>query len=177
MIECLFRFLNILLWIILFILGSSPEDTFNYLRVISGVTVWKAMVNSPWIITILLTGYYMHFIYHRCREVPLSNIESWMKSLQSGLMAFLAFLPLRPDFDLYKNIPQQEYIKIIYALLVMKVFFWIFLLTIVVFYYFDGNSIFKRLPDLFIDFYNRKDTLSTPIPNNSTQEKDTSSTN
>lgn len=155
MIEILFRILNILLWYIFFALGASPEDTFNFLRIISGVTVWKAMVNSPWMITILLTMYYMYFIYHRCKEVPMSELESFMKSIQSGLMAFVAFLPLKPDFNLYKNIPQQEYQNIIYILLSMKVFFWLFLLTVVVFYYLDGTSIFKWLPDLFTDFYGK----------------------
>jgi len=152
-IEIIFRLLNILLWYFFFALGASPEDTFNFLRVISGVTVWKAMVNSPWVITFMLTVYYMYFIYCRCKELPLSRLESIMKAVQIGLMAFVAFLPLRPDFDLYKNIPQYQ--NIIYVLLSMKVFFWLFLLTIVVFYYLNGNSIFKRLPDLFVDFYSR----------------------
>ncbi|MGC9053744.1 MAG: hypothetical protein ACP5KS_07645, partial [Candidatus Hydrogenedens sp.] len=129
-----------------------------FLRVISGVTVWKAMVNSPWIITCMLTIYYMYFIYCRCKEISLSRLESMMKAIQIGLMAFIAFLPLRPDFDLYKNIPQ--YRNVIYALLSMKVFFWLFLLTIVVFYYLNGSSIFKRLPDLFVDFYSRNRCLT-----------------
>ncbi|MGC8845847.1 MAG: hypothetical protein ACP5QY_08350, partial [Candidatus Hydrogenedens sp.] len=49
---------------------------------------------------------------------------------------------------------------VIYALLSMKVFFWLFLLTIVVFYYLNGSSIFKRLPDLFVDFYSRNRCLT-----------------
>ncbi len=153
MIEIVFRLLNILLWYVFFVLGASPEDTFNFLRIISGVTVWKAMVNSPWVITFLLTGYYVYFIYCRCKEVPLSTTESFMKAVQSGLMAFIAFLPIRPDFDLYKNVLQYK--NVVYLLLSMKVFFWLFLLTVVVFYYLNGSSIFKRLPDLFIDFYKR----------------------
>jgi len=152
-IEIIFRLLNVLLWLFFFIVGASPEDTFNFLRIISGVTVWKALVNSPWIITFLLTAYYMYFIYSRCKEVPLPILESLLKAIQIGLMAFIAFLPLRPDFDLYKNVPQYK--NVVYALLSMKVFFWLFLLTIVVFYYLNGHSIFKRLPDLFIDFYSR----------------------
>lgn len=153
MIEIIFRLLNILLWYIFFALGASPEDTFNFLRVISGVTVWKAMINSPWVVTFMLTAYYMYFIYCRCKELPLSRLESILKAIQIGLMAFIAFLPLRPDFDLYKNVPQ--YRNIVYILLSMKVFFWLFLLTVIVFYYLNGSSIFKRLPDLFVDFYSR----------------------
>jgi len=152
-IEVIFRLLNILLWYFFFALGASPEDTFNFLRVISGVTVWKAMVNSPWVITFMLTAYYMYFIYCRCKELPLSRLESVMKSVQIGLMAFVAFLPLRPDFSLYRNVLQYQ--NVIYALLSMKVFFWLFLLTIIVFYYLNGNRIFKHLPDLFVDFYRK----------------------
>ncbi len=119
------------------------------------------MVNSPWVITFVLTGYYMHFVYCRCKEVPLSTLESMMKAIQIGLLAFVAFLPLRPDFNLYRNVLQYQYV--IYTLLSMKVFFWLFLLTIVVFYYLNGNRIFKHLPDLFVDFY-RKDRF--PIEEN-----------
>jgi len=170
-IEILFRILNILLWYVFFALGASPEDTFNFLRIISGVTVWKAMVNSPWMITILLTMYYMYFIYHRCKEVPMSGFESFMKSFQSGLMAFVAFLPLRPDFNLYRNMPQQEYQNIIYVLLSMKVFFWLFLLTVVVFYYLDGISVFKWLPDLFTDFYGKSRFRQVIPPEDAEQER------
>lgn len=95
----------------------------------------------------------MYFVYCRCKEIPLSTLESMLKAIQTGLLAFVAFLPIRPDFDLYKNMPQYQ--NVIYALLSMKVFFWLFLLTIIVFYYFNGNSIFKHLPDIFIDFYKR----------------------
>ena len=163
--EIIFRILNIIGWYIFFAIGASPEDTFNFLRIISGVTVWKAMVNSPWIITIALSMYYAHFIYHRCIEAEIPEFESAMKAIQAGLMAFLAFLPLRPDFELYKNMPHQEYMKVVYALLILKVFFWIFLLTIVVFYNLNGNKIFRKLPDLFLDFYPRlKRTEKNPDP-------------
>ncbi len=95
----------------------------------------------------------MHFIYCRCKEVPLPPLESMMKAIQIGLLAFVAFLPLRPDFNLYKNVPQYQ--NVIYTLLSMKVFFWLFLLIIVVFYYLNGNRIFRHLPDLFNDFYRK----------------------
>ncbi|MCX8064553.1 MAG: hypothetical protein N3G21_05195 [Candidatus Hydrogenedentes bacterium] len=167
--EIIFRLLNIVAWLVFFALGASPEDTFNFLRIVSGVTVWEALINSPWAITVALTLYYSHFIYHRCVESQLPKFESLMKSIQTGLMAFLAFLPLRPDFDLYKNMVHQEHIKVIYLILTLKVFFWIFLLTIVVFYYLNGNKVFKKLPDLFLDLYpvlNKKDkkNISNHIP-------------
>lgn len=165
--EIVFRILNIIGWYIFFAIGASPEDTFNYLRIISGVTVWRAIINSPWAITIALSVYYSHFIYHRCLELQLSKIESKMKAIQSGLMAFLAFLPLRPDFELYRNMTQQEYVKIVYLILTLKVFFWIYLLTIVVFYYLNGNKVFKKLPDLFLDLYPVLDKKDEDFPSSS----------
>ena len=138
------------LWELFFLVGLLPEPTFRLLRDAGGVLPQRAVINSPYAITIALAGFVAVFAYNQCRQHGLSHGESGDKSLQYLVVALVAFLPV--DFIGVLNVVGNELIRnrsTIYLSTAAKSVAWLYLMVLICKYYLGYDSAFVSMPSFF----------------------------
>lgn len=129
----------LLLWSIFFLLGLWPELTFSLMRHAGYVFSQNAIINSYNFISWCLTGFVVHFAYHRSLEARLSPLEALGKAFQLGILAFVAFA----DILAFIGIPLEQIqevrsgvgITAILTVAAIKLVAWLYLFSIVLRYY------------------------------------------
>lgn len=141
----------LLLWLAFFYLGLFPELSFYYFREAGHVSAHRAMINSPYVLSLSLCGYLGYFTYLRCRELNLDFAESQGKGLQLTLIAFVAFLPIGLDqFGAYSEQFTAEGYRIMVAFAAVKCLAWLYLMSLMLRYYLlQGPMVFMNMPQLF----------------------------
>ena len=122
----------IFLWAVFFLLGLWPELSFYGLRSAGYVFSQNAIINSYHFITWCLAGYIMHFTYHRCVEAGVPPIESLGKSIQLGVVAFVAFIDM--PVDQFMDIRNPADRALVLGMGLVKLAAWIYLFSLLVRY-------------------------------------------
>lgn len=138
------------LWELFFLVGLLPEPTFRLLRDVGSVLPQRAMINSPYAITIALAGFVALFAYNQCRGHGLSRGEAGDKSLQYAVVALVAFLPV--DFIGVLNVVGNELVQnrsTIYVSTAAKSVAWLYLMVLICRYYLGHDSAFVSMPSFF----------------------------
>lgn len=137
----LWRLPALCLWLVLLTVGLFPEAAFELVRTLGRVMPQHALVNSPFILTILLSLYVGFFSWYRCLEAETTHAEAQDRSLHMAVIGLVAFLPV--DFgslaQLHNN-PLIQHHFLIYAGGFLKLSAWIYLLLIVIRYYIIGED-------------------------------------
>ena len=120
----------LLLWSMFFILGLWPELSFTLMRSAGYVFSQNAIINSYHFITWCLTGYIVHFAYHRCLEANLPAVEALGKAMQIGVLAFVAFIDMPVEqFFLIRDAMDRA---LVFGMAAVKVLTWLYLLSLLV---------------------------------------------
>ena len=140
-----------LLWVAFLTVGLIPEPVFYALRESGGVLPHRALVNSPYLVTLMLAAYVILFAFHRCTEAGLTPYLAQDRALQLGVVALVAFLPL--DFAVLFTAHLHPLIQsrfLLYLVGVAKLAAWWYLFTLLLRYYvFRIDDVFARIPSLF----------------------------
>ncbi len=140
------RWPALLLWFIFFLIGLWPEQSFSVMRTAGYVFSQNAIVNSYHFITWCLVGFIVHFTYHRCLDSRFPPLEALGKSIQLGVVAFVAFvdLPVKLIPDIRHTLDQS----IVIGMVMTKLLAWLYLYTLMVRYYWrrQSNIIAYSLP-------------------------------
>jgi hypothetical protein len=134
------RWPALLLWSIFFLLGLWPELSFTIFRAAGYVFSQNAIINSYQFITWCLTGFVIHFVYHRALEAKLPPIEALGKALQMGVVAFVAFIdmPLEQILEI-RNATDRA---LVMGMALVKVLSWLYLLSLFIRYH------WRRQPEI-----------------------------
>lgn len=138
------------LWEILFFVGLFPEPVFVLLRMAGAVLPQHALVNSPYILTITLAGYFAGFAYHQCRRQGLPPGRAADMTLQYAIVALVAFLPI--DFIAVARVAGNMLVQnkpAIYLAAGAKAVSWLYLTVLVSKYYLGNDNAFVTMPSLF----------------------------
>jgi hypothetical protein len=150
------RFPALLLWMVFFSLGVSPEEIYHYCRMVGHVTTQRALTNSPWILPLGMAAYLAMFTFHRCREAGLDDIQARGKAFQVMILALPAFLPIRLELVLhYRDIPIESYRWVVLGVAAAKTLTWFYLCSVVVRYYLGwGAQVYRDMPSVFPSVWN-----------------------
>ncbi len=169
------RFLLLLLWQLVFLVGLLPEVIFLVLRQLGGVSTFSAMVNSPAMITIALALYTALFAWRRCRDWDMPPGEAAGKAFQFGLFAALAFMVGSLRWDEpgimillwhIREIPIPVLQAVVFAMAFAKLTAWLYLFIIFFRYYVLGEErVFADTASIFPSSYARAaaEPVDTPI--------------
>ena len=140
-----------LLWVAFLIVGLVPESVFLWLRESGGVLPHRALVNSPYLVTLMLAAYVVLFALHRCLDAGLSPYLAQDRALQLGIVALVAFLPLDLVVLFTAHLhPRIQSRFLLYLAGVAKLSAWWYLFTLLLRYYvFRVDDVFGRIPSLF----------------------------
>lgn len=140
-----------LAWVPLFFAGYFPEKTFHWLRDLGGVVTQHAITNSYYTVTLACAAYLAFFTFWRCRDAGDESPTAQGKALQLGIIALLAFLPMRMEYlrD-YFAIPVAEHRRLLLFFAAAKTAAWLYLFLLILRYYaWSGDRVFQRLQILF----------------------------
>ncbi len=139
------------LWAPLFAAGLFPEWCHGTLRELGRVAVLRAITNSPWAITFLLSAYIGWFVVLRCREAGQNEATSAGKGLQIAILSLMAFTPLHlENLPHYMTIPVPEYRWLMLSTVGAKGVAWLYLVLVMLRYYLlSGHRVFAAMPSLF----------------------------
>jgi len=138
------------LWEVFFFAGMFPEAAFRLLRAAGAVLPQRALINSPYMLTIGLAGYFAAFAYHQCRRQGLTPGKSADMTLQYAVVAVVAFLPV--DFWGVLHVAGNALIQnkaTIYISTAAKLVGWVYLSVLVCRYYLGNENVFVTMPSLF----------------------------
>lgn len=127
------RWPALVLWTCFFLFGLWPEQTYYTLRAAGYVFSQNAVINSYHFITWCLTGFLMHFVYHRCREAKLPGVESLGKATQLGVLAFVAFVDI-PVAQI-GDVRDTTVVVLVAGTALFKLSAWLYLYTLLLRYY------------------------------------------
>lgn len=103
------------LWTLFFLLGLFPEAAFWYFRNLGAVAGQRALVNSPWSITLGWVAFIAMFVYNRSRESGHDENGAQARAIETALIALVAFMPvelqLLPDY-LAVPYPAMKYLLV-----------------------------------------------------------------
>jgi len=166
----LWRAPALLLWILFFLIGLAPEETFYWLREFAGVLPQRALINSHYLVTLGLAGYVGMFVYHRCLDVGLTSRDAQDRGLQLTVVGLVAFLSV--DFRLLLEAhlnPIFQYRVFTYFVGASKLVAWWSLMALFVRYYgFGDDHAFAGIPSLFPS--TRRQMADSPTPQAPNQE-------
>ena len=131
------RWPMILLWGFFFVIGLWPEFSYSLLRSAGYVFSQNAIVNSYHFITWCLTGFVVHFVYHRCLEARVPSIEALGKALQLGVMAFVAFIDI--PLQQISAIRDITSLSLVLGMTLTKMLCWLYLYLLFVRYHWRRN--------------------------------------
>lgn len=142
---------TVLLWLGIFMAGLFPETVFYWLRETGLVATQRALINSPWMITLSCAGFLGWFSYRRCIESNDAADVALGKSVQIVILGLAAFLPLHIEqLSLYLRIPIAFYRNVILLIIACKALSWFYLLSLLLRYHLlTGHNAFKQMPLLF----------------------------
>lgn len=146
---------TLLLWLVFFLAGLDPEALFERLRELGLVVTQKAMINSPYVVSLLFAGYLGWFAYQRCIESGLSKVDAKARGLQIGIIGLMAFLSFSPKMvALVGEIQDGRYQTVVMIVAFAKLFAWFYLLILILRYYLLGqNDVFARISSVFPSTY------------------------
>ncbi|MCF6285298.1 MAG: hypothetical protein L3K26_08920 [Candidatus Hydrogenedentes bacterium] len=126
------RWSALFLWCLFFLLGLWPELSFGALRTAGYVFSQNAIINSHHFITWCLTGFIVHFVYHRCIDTAMPPVEALGKSIQLGIVAFVAFvdMPLAQIPEIRAALDRT----ILSGMVLVKLLAWLYLFTLLIRY-------------------------------------------
>jgi hypothetical protein len=152
-------FPTVLLWLVFFFAGLDPETLYERLRELGLVVTQNAIVNSPYVVSLVFAGYIGLFAYHRCIESGLSKIDAKARGLQIGIIGLMAFLSFSPAMvTLVGEIPERRYQTVVMIVAFAKLFAWFYLLILILRYYMLGhNHVFARISSAFPSTYRGAD--------------------
>lgn len=120
------------LWMVFLAVGLFPEATFLGLRALGRVMPQHALVNSPFLLTLLLAVFLGVFTWHRCTLLQMAQPEAQDKGLHLTIIGLVAFLPV--DFAsiaaAHSN-PLIQHLLLIYAGGVAKLMCWVYVLFMI----------------------------------------------
>lgn len=131
------RWPALLLWLLFFTFGLWPALTFSLLRTAGYVFSQNAIINSYNFITWSLTGFVGYFVYQRCLEARLPSIEALGKSIQLGVLAFIAFIDLPIE-----HIPDIRFAgdrALVLGTVALKILVWLYLYSLIARYHWTRN--------------------------------------
>ena len=132
----LWRLPALLAWFLFLAVGLFPMWTFETVREWGFVVTQRALVNSHWMLIVAWAGYYALFVLGRCREAGQSAVDAQGRALQAGIIALLAFLPVRLE-----NIAELAHIlepfdqRLLFMTILAKGLAWLYLLMLILQYY------------------------------------------
>lgn len=151
----LWRFPALGLWQLLFFAGLAPEPVFYFLRAIGGVASQRALVNSPYVITLGLAAWMVVFSFYACVRAGLTAFQAQDRALQLGVIALIAFLPIDPVtlIEAHSN-PLMRARIAMYIAAGGKLVAWLYLLGLLIRYYaLQMDDVFARIPSVFPSAY------------------------
>lgn len=154
-------------------MGLQPEATYEILREWGLVATQRAVVNNHGFIVIGFAAYLVFFTHRRCLEAAVRPMDAFGKALQIGVLALLAFLPLRLEHALnYQHIPVPAYRRLILFMAAAKCLAWVYLLSVLVRYYFlSGLAVYAHMVSIFPSSYVKREKQAPPAaPNPATME-------
>ncbi len=137
----IWRLPTLCLWMVFLAAGLFPDATFEHLRMLGRVVPQHALVNSPFILTLLLSGFLGVFGWYQCGQVGRPQPEAQDKGLHLTIIGLVAFLPI--DFASLLSVhanPLIQHQLLIYAGGFAKLACWIYVLLIVLRYYLIGDE-------------------------------------
>lgn len=139
------------LWLLILMIGLIPEPVYYLMRFAGGVVSQRALVNSPYMITIALAVWVMLFVFYACVRCGLSPLQAQDRALQLAVLALVAFLPVDlPTLLTAHSNPLMRARFAIYLAGLTKLLAWWFLLNLIVRYYLlQMEDVFARIPSLF----------------------------
>jgi len=154
------------LWLLFFFIGLYPHLCFDLLRALGQVTTPRALVNSPYVLTLAQAAFLGWFVFHRCREAGLDAVEARGKGLQAAIVSLAAFLPIELNRALARSdAALVELQRIYYLVAVVKCLAWLYLFSIPLRYYFvNGYEVFVAMRSFFPSVHRqrRRDRQSEP---------------
>lgn len=154
----LWRLPAFLLWLVLFGAGLFPEPLFQWLRTVGVVLTWDALTNSPYAITLALSGYVAVFSFNRCRDVDMPDVVGYGNALQNAIVGLIAFLPFPFDMLLkaHEVLPTSSQ-GFVYAIAGLKMVAWLYLFMLMIRYYVLGaRFVFAQEFSMFPSLHARK---------------------
>lgn len=169
------RLPTLLLWILFFLIGLMPNPVYESLRTVAAVLPQRAMVNSPYLITILFAAYVALFCFHRCQDAGLTPHGAQDRAFQMGLLGLVAFLPV--DFralpTAYFQAPMQDQLRI-YVSAGGKSLAWLFMMSLFIRYYlFSDARAFAAIPSFFPSAHWKGNDTSGAAPTAARQPPET----
>lgn len=134
------------LWTLFFAAGLLPNETFDGLRVLSGVVTARAAINSPWVLPLAQAAFLFYFFHEACRRAGIDPDQSGAKALQTAIVALVAFLPMELSQILemqYNPVPQLRLLYFGAAL--VKGIAWLYLFTLAIRYHLKGDQVLRAL--------------------------------
>jgi len=156
-----------LLWLVFFLVGFDPELAFQAAREFGLVVSQNALVNSPHLITLSLSGYLGFFTFQRSLEAGLNRADAKARGLQFAILGLIAFLAFSP-FQLLdaRAIPVAKLRLIVIFVGGTKLFIWFMLLGVIARYYLLGHvHVFSNMVSVMPSTYMSDD--EEPIGENS----------
>ncbi len=146
----------VLLWCLFFAVGLDPEVTFQFLRDAGRVVSQRALVNSPHLITLGLSGFLAWHVFARCRDAGLNVSDAQARALQTAVLGLAAFLnfPLH-HFLNAATLPTMDQRLLLWSVGMVKYVVWLYLLfTVIRFHLFGRISAFTGMVSVFPSTYN-----------------------
>lgn len=139
------------LWLVYLYAGLVPEWVFGKLRELGNVTLFDALVNSPWVITWLFAAYMALFVLRACRQQEVDEADALGRAFQVGILAVVAFWPdLMGPLLMVGQIQEPFYRGVIYLCGAAKVAAWFYLFVYLFRYYcFDNLRVFADMLCIF----------------------------
>ena len=146
----LWRVPAFLLWLLLFLGGLAPDRVFLLLREWGHVKTQSALINSHYLITLALAGFYGYFTYQRCIDAGCSELLARGKALQATVIGLVAFLAVPWSLlRVLSELPRLELRLVVVLACSLKAGAWIYLMTVLVRYYFwSGQAVYHGMPSL-----------------------------
>ena len=147
----LWRLPALLAWLLFLAVGLFPMWTFDTVREWGFVATQRALVNSHWMLITAWAGYFALFVLSRCQEAGQSAAEAQGRALQAGIIALLAFLPVRLEQVAdFAEIIQPFERRLLFATILAKGLAWVYLLALILQYYLiTGHRAFTGMACLF----------------------------
>ena len=147
----LWRLPALLAWLFFLAVGLFPMWTFETVREWGFVATQRALVNSHWMLITAWAGYFALFVLSRCREAGQTTAEAQGRALQVGIIALLAFLPVRLEQAAeFAEIIQPFERRLLFATILAKGLAWVYLLALILQYYLiRGHRAFTGMACLF----------------------------
>ncbi len=144
------RWPTVALWALFFIAGLLPDETFEALRIVSGVVTARAAINSPWVLPLAQCAFLFHFVLGACQRARIHPHQASAKALQIAILALIAFLPVELSQLLnIQHSPIPELRMFYCAIAIIKASTWLYLFQLIARYHLQGPQVLRALWVIF----------------------------